>query len=271
MTKKAKKSFGGDYDCFFEWPENCYVQCGDKGIVGSSKGVYETAFFEAFPKEPSTFIRGEGANIKDAEYNAWQKYNKYLACNHHEYKRHREDSEHGICIHCGLFTSHVFAPVYQCSVCQKNEVALAYDKEHYCLEHFISEMPKFSLSNFSEDEYNERGYLLFTQCEALRLDILCKLNLIDLSVEEYKEINKWNKITDSFSTYFHNKIIEEAKNINIGLTIFEHMRLKNKISQHSKIYQQIFINYLNEEIKDLNLDIKDVSLQIQDYIKKEKL
>lgn len=267
MTKKARKSIGEPYDCVFEWPDNCFVQCGERGIVGSKLGnVYETAFFEAFPKEPSTFIRGEGKNIQEAEEQAWNQYNKHLVCNHHEYKRHGQDSEHGICIHCGLFTSHVFPPVHFCSICNKKEVPLEYDHKHYCLEHFISEMPKFSFSDFEEDDYNNKEYLLFTKCEALRFDVLCRHNLINSLSEEYKEINKWNKLTDSFSTYFHNKIIEEANIIEIKLNIFDHIRSKRNISKDSKLYQQIFSNYLHKEFKELNFSNKDVSLEIQKYI-----
>ena len=273
MTKKARKSIGEPYDCLCNWPENCFVQCGERGIVGSRSGdVYETAFFEAFPKAPSTFIRGEGKNIQEAEEHAWNQYNKYLSCNHHEYKRHGKDSEHGICIHCGLFTSHVFPPVHSCTICNKKEVALEYNEKHYCLTHFISEMPKFSFSDFAEDDYNDREYLLFTKCEALRFDVLNNYNLINSALDEYKEINRWNKLTDSFSTYIHNKIIEEANNIKIKLNMFEHMRAKRNISKDSQLYQQIFLNYLAKEFKELNFSDKNVSLEVQKYIKivKEK-
>lgn len=271
MTRIAKKSFGEPYECVFDWPDDCFVQCGENGLViSASKEDYNTAFFEAFPKNPSTFIRGEGKNIMDAEQQAWNKHNKYLACEKHEYRRHREDSEHGICIHCGLFTTHVFAPVYSCDICQKKEVSLEYDNKYYCLEHFISIMPTFSVLDLNKDDFNGKNYLIYNQSEALKLGVLCQNNLIDKSQEEYKEINKWNKITDSFSTYFHNKIIEEANSINIGLTMFEHFKIKTNISTDRELYQQIFINYLCENIKDLNLISKNVSIDIQKHINTKK-
>lgn len=133
-------------------------------------------------------------------------------------------------------------------------------------------MPKFSFSDFAEDDYNDREYLLFTKCEALRFDVLNNYNLINSALDEYKEINRWNKLTDSFSTYIHNKIIEEANNIEIKLNMFEHMRTKRNISKDSQLYQQIFLNYLAKEFKELNFSDKNVSLEVQKYIKivKEK-
>lgn len=66
------------------------------------------------------------------------------------------------------------------------------------------------------------------------------------------------------------KIIEEANSINIGLTMFEHFKIKTNISTDRELYQQIFINYLCENIKDLNLISKNVSIDIQKHINTKK-
>ena len=63
--KEARNSFGKPHQCKFEWPEDCGVQCGEGGLVLDKKGSYTTAFFEAFPKSPSCFLRGEGASIEE--------------------------------------------------------------------------------------------------------------------------------------------------------------------------------------------------------------
>ena len=55
------------------WPDDCTVQWGH-GIVPA------VPFFEAFPK--GTFIRGEGADIAEAERKAFAKYQRDLACDH---------------------------------------------------------------------------------------------------------------------------------------------------------------------------------------------
>lgn len=83
MSKAKLSGFGErerSYDCQYQWPEDCYLQCGNEGIVFSNKGNYLTAFFEVFPKTPATFIRGEGATIEEAEKAAWEKYQKIISC-----------------------------------------------------------------------------------------------------------------------------------------------------------------------------------------------
>jgi hypothetical protein len=157
--KQARNSFGKPYDCKKEWPEDCFVQCGDSGIVFgrsgsfenvmtsddvlgtlkeeiSDKETYTTAFFEAFPKEPSTFIRGEGKNIEEAENKTWEQYQRYSTCENHEYERREYTNGAGFCKHCGMFASHVFEPTTKCCICDKPTY---YTKDindnWYCEEH----------------------------------------------------------------------------------------------------------------------------------------
>lgn len=112
------------YDCQHDWPEDCFVQGGDKGIVFSKKdgGSYRTSFFEAFPRNPDTFIRGEGESMQAAEQKAWEKYQKHLGCS-----RNHDDSDNfyrrgykngaGFCKECGLFRGKVFEPTEKCHNC----------------------------------------------------------------------------------------------------------------------------------------------------------
>jgi len=101
------------------WPEDCYVQWGGSGVVLSQKGSYRTAFFESFPKSPDTFIRGEGATVKEAEEKAFQKFEKISNCQGHEFERRKYTSGAAICKHCGLFMSDVFEPSTKCIKCGK--------------------------------------------------------------------------------------------------------------------------------------------------------
>jgi hypothetical protein len=130
------------YECKKDWPEDCFVQGGDNGIVftegaaedsftdpegtlktilsGEGRRHYRTAFFEAFPRNPNTFIRGEGATIEEAETQAWEEYQRYLVCpgpNGHEYEARGYENGGGICKHCGMFGSKVIAPVHKCEKC----------------------------------------------------------------------------------------------------------------------------------------------------------
>ena len=96
------------------WPEDCQVQWGARGIVlrrEDKGGNYETAFFESFPKDPQTFIRGEGVTIEEAEIQAFQAFQKYQACQNHEFERRGYTNGAGFCIHCNLFNSQAFEPI----------------------------------------------------------------------------------------------------------------------------------------------------------------
>lgn len=95
------------------WPEDCYVQWGATGIVFTQqeKGSYKTAFFEAFPTDPKTFLRGEGASIEEAERKAFAQFEKHQACANHEFERKGYTNGAGFCKHCGLFASRMFEPI----------------------------------------------------------------------------------------------------------------------------------------------------------------
>lgn len=123
------------YDCKFPWPDDCFCQAGGDGIVlprgslekalhtteGALETIaavaraipppgksYRTAFFEAFPENPDTFIRGEGKTIEEAEGSAWKKFERIAKCAGHEYERRGYANGAGFCKHCGLFVSHCF-------------------------------------------------------------------------------------------------------------------------------------------------------------------
>lgn len=121
------------YECKYDWAEDCFVQCGGDGIVFTDQTIndafenpvetmgvilgmeekpkhYKTAFFEAFPRSPNTFIRGEGVTIEDAEKQAWKKFQKYSKCPKHEYEKRGYTNGAGFCKHCNMFGSKVFEP-----------------------------------------------------------------------------------------------------------------------------------------------------------------
>ncbi len=94
-----------------QWPDDCMLQWGDSGAVFPKNGKpYTTAFFEAFPKTPSTFIRGEGKTVEEAEQDAKQQFDKILACKEHEFEKRHYENGGGMCKHCELFRSDVFEP-----------------------------------------------------------------------------------------------------------------------------------------------------------------
>ena len=93
------------------WPEDCVVQWGERGIVISNDRTRQTAFFEAFPTDPTTFIRGEGASIPEAEASAFAQFRRYLDCPEHLVERRGYRNGAGLCISCGLFISGAFEPL----------------------------------------------------------------------------------------------------------------------------------------------------------------
>ncbi len=156
--KKARRSFGKEYDCKKDWPEDCGVQCGGHGIVLASgsfektitsedpltelgkavadKKSYITAFFEAFPNDPSTFIRGEGSSIEEAEEQAWNEFIKIKSCTNHEFERRHYRNGAGICKHCNLFNSKAFDPTTKCCICDKPTCYTQdINDKWYCEEH----------------------------------------------------------------------------------------------------------------------------------------
>jgi hypothetical protein len=137
--KTARKSFGPDYECKKEWPEEIFVQCGGSGVVFSKEGNYSTAFFEAFPKSPSCFLRGEGATIEEAEEKCWNSYQKILVCDHEMERRDRKDG-YGYCKHCS-YSSMVFEPLTKCCKCGKPSYKVKdYKGNFYCDKHKVNKL-----------------------------------------------------------------------------------------------------------------------------------
>lgn len=150
---KVRMSSGPTYDSKYDW--DCSCQGGSSGIVlpsgsfdkvfggdplngliegMSSKESYTTAFFEAFPNKPRTFIRGEGKTIEEAEESCWQKYQKILICNHEMERRNRTDG-YGYCKHCS-YSSTVFEPLTKCCKCgETTAYSQDYRGKWYCKKH----------------------------------------------------------------------------------------------------------------------------------------
>lgn len=134
----------GRYETRRPWPSDCLVQGGSRGLVvarGTSH-TYRTAFVEAFPRNPDTFIRGEGPTMADAEDDCWAKLQRMASCpgtSGHEYEARGYRNGAGFCRHCGMFASDVFDVAvvgHPCAVCgvgcfHANEGELWYCKAHW--------------------------------------------------------------------------------------------------------------------------------------------
>lgn len=154
-TKLARCSAGllrgsEPYVCLKPWPEeDCFVQCGKGGVVFKKGGLeevlaepaegivktlaasvvpesdqhYTTAFFEAFPTTPmSTFLRGEGKTVEEAEAATWAQYEKMCACpaDHtveSSFEKRNYTNGLGWCKTCRISKSKAFAPWEPCVEC----------------------------------------------------------------------------------------------------------------------------------------------------------
>lgn len=260
MNRTAKQSFGEPHICLQDWPsdEECFLQCGEKGVVMSKQGAYQTAFFEAFPKKPSTFIRGQGSSIAEAEKNAWDKYQRILACDGHEYKRHGE--EHGVCTKCGLFTSHCLPPEFNCVICNKPHVNYHYDNKKYCLKHYLS-TEDYEFQNEDDGDFMSRSLAKnknYQKLEKLEFKILKDFNLIDSSNVDYVEHNRLNDaIKDSYharSVYLSNFLERRNVQMNFG----EYLGFDDYIQYDLRIYELLFIDFLShDKLIDISEDYKE--------------
>lgn len=167
----ARNSSGGFYECKKDWPtEDCFIQCGGDGVVftqhsmeevltdplkqiGAITGVlseeksplelpyYRTAFFEAFPRNPNTFIRGEGKTVEEAEADCWNQYQKYFECDHPSFEPRDYTNGAGHCTKCGLWFPSVIDPIHPCKVCgEKTWFSRDKDGDYWC-EKCYEEMP----------------------------------------------------------------------------------------------------------------------------------
>lgn len=98
-----------DHTPLDDWPADCYVQWGGRGVVFGKAGTYATAFFEAFPKGGG-FFRGEGETIADAEAHALRQYRKSVACPEHDWSRRGYTNGGAFCRRCDVFGT-PFAPI----------------------------------------------------------------------------------------------------------------------------------------------------------------
>ena len=124
----------------YPWPDDCFIQGGKSGLVvtGVGKPNYVTAFVEAFPSDPQTFIRGEGNTVAEAEQAAWEKYQRLTGCAGHEFETRNYRNGGGFCKHCGMFKSDAFTAEELgefCAECGTPTLWAVVDGKRYCDQH----------------------------------------------------------------------------------------------------------------------------------------
>lgn len=211
---KVKMSSGPEYDSKYEW--NCFCQGGGSGIVlpsnsfnkifnsddpleklaeeASDEKAYLTAFFEAFPNNPSCFLRGEGKNIEEAEEKCWQKYQKILTCNHEMERRGRTDG-YAYCKHCS-YSATVFEPLTKCCKCGK---PTSYDTDfrgkYYCKKHSATKPknPKPSVLDINHKRVPRKYKKLLKKCAKNAFEYEGYYGKVTFSYNAYKKFTCCNR------------------------------------------------------------------------------
>lgn len=230
----AKQSFSKDpYECKQDWPADIFCQCGGDGVVftdkkfsiekalsdtnealeviGTVAGVenkkehYRTAFFEAFPKNPSCFLRGEGVSVEEAELNAWNKYQKILNCQNHDFSRkdksgYERTDGYAFCTKCPLSGTFLEPTTTCCKcgvpTCFKQNIK----KEYLCMDHFFSSE---DLDEVFEDISKTNSFLDDYTIENQKMWFLEEQILYTHYKQKYQVVDKkkWEAITHAFSFY----------------------------------------------------------------------
>lgn len=255
------------YSVKYDWPEEAYLQGNDYGVVLSNE-PYETAFFEAFPKNPKTFIRGEGKTLEEAETQAWNFYQKIINCKEHNFIR-RKESNHGTCKNCNLFMSEIFKTCKTCTNCNK-EAYFFYQEQntlkevYYCLFHFLEKLEidyneTFKNKKIIDFIFEEKSILNWLQ-HGLSQYIFIK-NI--LKHEKYSQMTEQEiylfEENQEFLIFLHNLIIENIKNLKdiYKFSIISLSHLKNYIRLNND-YMDTIIRLFLDKNEEENNDVKNM-------------
>jgi len=253
MTKIIQTNSNKDYQLQYDW-NNTFVQCNDSGVVLGKK-PYKTAFFEAFPRNPDTFIRGEGSTIQEAETAAWNKYQKTLVCQNHEYKYH-SDIGHGKCIHCNLFTSYALPNKICCSICKKQAYFWKINPEikhkeiNLCLEHFLKNVEDNILPQEINEDIDYDTLIYFEHALLnyfLYKEVFYSLNDKDFyfKEKEYEHIRNIIKYYSDFIFKKYDKIFTIGKSLETSRLVLS-----------NKFFLQNHIKILVSDVDILNIEKK---------------
>lgn len=153
----------------FDWGKT-FVQGGETGVVFSHKRNYTTAFVEAFPKIEGmgTFIRGEGDDVKNAEKQCWEKYQRMIECKPHDWSRNvhgtLRDDGYAQCTKCKMSTSDALSPITTCKVCDKPTNKTSGDG-HICYTHYFENDEDENLKNYLDMMRDNSGNLTFNEAK----------------------------------------------------------------------------------------------------------
>lgn len=223
-----------DYTCQYDWPTDCFVQCGGKGVVvgNQHRKGYVTAFFEAFPF--NNFIRGEGETVGLAEDAAWKKYQVMVNCPEHHLIIDKNRKRDAVCEHCGFSIRDYYPPENNCSCCNKENVALEINGEYFCLEHFIDKAKQLDYEITPEKLISLKKDVF----EQINISKNKDKNLIDMMLGKNDDkVKSYEDIPDD--DYRVEMKISNLKNIELMKNILIAIQMANISDKFASEYEMI--------------------------------
>lgn len=223
-----------DYTCKYDWPTECFVQCGGKGVVigNQHRKGYVTAFFEAFPF--NNFIRGEGETIDLAEDAAWEKYQVMATCPEHRFIKSESRKRDAVCECCGFSIRDYYPPEKECSCCGKNNVSLYIYDQYFCLEHFIEKAEQINYQ-ITDELISDFKKQVFVEIQASQEK---EKNFIDMVLSKNDEkIKSYEDITDD--DYRVEMKISEIQSIELMKNLLNVTKMGNISDKFSSEYELI--------------------------------
>lgn len=223
-----------DYTCKYDWPTECFVQCGGKGVVigNQHRKGYVTAFFEAFPF--NNFIRGEGETIDLAEDAAWKKYQVMATCPEHRFIKSESRKRDAVCECCGFSIRDYYPPEKECSCCGKNNVSLYIYDQYFCLEHFIEKAEQINYQ-ITDELISDFKKQVFAEIQASQEK---EKNFIDMVLSKNDEkIKSYEDITDD--DYRVEMKISEIQSIELMKNLLNVTKMGNISDKFSSEYELI--------------------------------
>lgn len=223
-----------DYTCKYDWPTDCFVQCGGKGVVigNQHKKGYVTAFFEAFPS--NNFIRGEGETVDLAEDAAWKKYQVMATCPEHHFIKSESRKRDAVCECCGFSVKNYYPPEHVCSCCGENSVSLNIDEKYFCFKHFIETAEQLDYQ-ITDERITDFKKEVFKEIQASQEK---EKNIIDLMLGKNDESLKiYKDIADD--DYRVEMKISSLKNIELMKNILIATQMANISDKFASEYELI--------------------------------
>lgn len=271
-----------------EFPEefltkDLFIQGGGSGVVLSQDGNYITSFVEVFPnfikdkdRKFSSFIRGEGSSIEEAELNAFNKVKKSKECINHDWDRRDRTNGNAFCTKCRVFNSKALPPLTSCVTCNVATTYKSINKDYYCLKHFydlnsnillkteISEWSMKDYEKFHKRIYNEIRHKIKNSTFSLSRKQINQLIKHKTEEEIRPRIISFSGLTISFRYPFIDHFITKqllSKNIvslenikdnrRIRALVFIYINEYSILNNTNNKYQEFFNN-----LENLYLDLK---------------